>query len=345
MRIVVLGAGRTGRGFLGRLFYKQADLTFIDRDEELVKKLKNAGKFFVRYFDGSPETIVTGFCALCTTSPACETALRNADAVFVSVGGENGKAAGEWLSRFIRNDRCVVACENAAIPASTLGGGFSETASSGAVFCTTVEDGEIDIRSESYPFLHVSARGLTPPVSVLSGLCIEPDFDTLMLRKIYTYNAASAMIAYLGAQKSIHEFSEAANDPEISAWLDVFYREINRAICAEYGISPAEQQTFAQFSKAKFQNRDISDSILRNASTPRRKLSPTERIIAPLNLILKFGGDPGPLVLTAAAALHYLGVLSEADAKTALETVCGLAPDEPLYRLILDGFLKKETAF
>ena len=52
--VVILGAGKSGRGFIARLLYKEAVITFIDSDQDLVKRLNEEKGFSVRYFDGSP---------------------------------------------------------------------------------------------------------------------------------------------------------------------------------------------------------------------------------------------------------------------------------------------------
>ena len=231
----------------------------------------------------------------------------------------------------------VVACENAVVPSETLGEPLSKVVGSGAIFCTTVADGSLDILSEHYPFLHVGDCSASGVLARLRGFEAEPEFDTLMARKIFTYNAASGIIAYQGAALGIESYPEAANQPAIERELDEFYWEVNAAISAEYGVELGAQETFAAFSKKKFQNRAIADTVARNATSPLRKLGAEERIIAPARLIQRRGGTAGPLIRTAAAALHYLGA-TEASAPGVLKGTCDLVPGEPLYREILQTF-------
>ena len=338
LNIVILGAGRTGRGFIARLLHKDARLIFIDSDLALVRRLNEAGAYVVRYFDGAPERIIGGYVAYHTDDPACRAAIEASAAVFVSVRGENTGAAGVWLAE--RGcPPCIVVCENAVDPAALLGGSLSGTAASAAVFCTTVEDGPLDIYSERYPQLHVSAHGLSADIAALDGIAVEDSFDVLMRRKIYTYNAASCIIAYLGALRGIESYADAANDPDIAAELDLFYVAINAAICAEFGIEGDRQRVFAAMSKEKFQNRAIADSVARNAASPARKLSPEERIIASARLIARHGGDTGPLTKTAAAALVYMGVKTQKEAGDALTQICMLGAEDPLYHGIMDEFI------
>ena len=337
MNCVIVGAGRTGRGFIARLLHKQASITFIDRDLQLVEALNAARSFDIRYFDGSAGETIANYRAYHVDDPACACALAAADAVFVSVGPSETGAAGAWLNGFSL-PQCVVACENATRPAALLGEPLKDTALSGAVFCTTVEDGGLNIAGEHYPALHVSDGAAAGALRGLDGFVVEPDFDTLMLRKMYTYNGASGIIAYLGAQKGIEDYGEAAYDRDIAEELTRFYEQINAAVCAEYGIDRAEQAAFAALSRVKFENRAIVDSVTRNAADPRRKLSPGERIIAPARLIMKHGGDARPLARTAAAALQYMGVKTIGEAEATLTDICGLDDDDPLRAMILEAF-------
>ena len=336
--VVILGAGKSGRGFIARLLYKEAAITFIDSDQDLVKRLNEEKGFSVRYFDGSPAEYITGFTALHTDDPACIAALQNCDAVFSSVRGENCSNAALWLKDKLPDGTCLVACENAVLPA-TLMGELENRTCSAAVFCTTMATGTLDIFSENYPSLHVDAPKASAVVLGFPGIKGETDFSLLMLRKIYTYNASSGIIAYLGAQKQIESYAEAALNTEIAKELDHFYHEINTALSLEYGIPAQDQQQFADNARKKFESREIEDSVARNAASPERKLNANERLIAPARLIQKHGGDPAPLCKAAAAALHYIPSVKTAEqAGAVLREISRLKNDETLYQQILSYF-------
>ena len=331
MKLAIIGAGRTGRGFIARLFTSQAQIYFFDSDRELIEKLRGAGRFAVRYFDGRETDYITGYHAFWTGEP-CD-ALTECECVFVSVGAENTGGAGKWLEPYIRPDAAVIACENAPLPSALFHGALRDRAGSGAIFCTTVSDGALDIAGESVPTLYTDDK--VGVAASLSGIEIVPDFAVLMQRKLYTYNAASAIIAYLGAQKGYEAYADAANDPQIESELDRFYVAINAAVCAEYGIETDAQARFAALSKLKFQNRSIADSISRNAASPERKLSPSERIVMPARLISKHGGDTAPLIKTAVAALRYMGAADAARAREILLGICNLTPGEALFEGVM----------
>ena len=58
-KIVVVGAGKTGRGFIGRLLQEaNKEIIFIDKDADLVKQLNENKEFKVNFFGGVRESYV-----------------------------------------------------------------------------------------------------------------------------------------------------------------------------------------------------------------------------------------------------------------------------------------------
>ncbi|MGI6663947.1 MAG: 2-dehydropantoate 2-reductase N-terminal domain-containing protein [Christensenellaceae bacterium] len=337
LQITIIGAGKAGRGFIARLLNEQVKLTFLDKNEALIDALNAAGSYQVRFFGGAKTVIVKDYVAYHIDTPAAVEAIQKSDAVFVSVGGENTPLVGAWLKDKIDEKTPVLACENALLPSSLMGP-LKETAISGAVFCTTIEDGLLNIASENYPVLHVAQQGLPAEIDALEGISSTDNFPLLMLRKIYTYNAASAIIAYMGAYKGYELYADAANDAFISRLTGGFYREIDLAISLEYGVPLEAQNSFSAMADAKFKSKEIVDTIARNAASPARKLGPEERIIAPSRLIFAHGGDPTPLLLAGAAALLYMNIETVEAAQQALETYSKLTSDDPLMQQILFHF-------
>ena len=364
-KIAVIGAGKTGRGFIGRLLAEAGEkFLLIDKNAALIKRLGDAGHFEVSFFGDVREPMtVGGFCAINTMDPAVGAALRNVSLVFVSVGGSNLAETARFLAgnmegRLKDSTECtVVTCENAIKPAAAFKDaflaelpeadrdhaarlfGFSEA----AVFCTTIEreKDSLDIHSEDFPDLPCDATAIKGNMPRIAGVKPVAGFENLLMRKIYTYNAASGIISYLGWLKGYEAYADAANDADILAALDVFYTEIGKALCAEYGYDEADQREFAARSLKKFTDRTIADTIERNAREPRRKLDPSERIISPALLIEKYGGDNKILAETAAAALLYddgpewAKLKEELGAEGILREISGLKPGSPLFTSII----------
>ncbi len=325
MNITIIGAGKTGRGFLARLIQtSDHHITFIESDRYLVSRLKETGSISISYFaqegraasvdvsdiyhDSDPEGLQKA--ALC-------------ELIFVSVGAGNLGTAGRFLAQvlelrhtlLVRETLNIITAENAIDPAKKLEqrimesthGKYSFRVTESAIFCSTIENplNPLDISSQEYQSLPYDASRIPQGFPALPFLIPVEDFSLLLKRKIFTYNCASAAIAYLGAYRGYVSYPDAANDPAVSRILDFLYEDVNTVLCAEYGIDQRDQQEFALQSKAKFQNRLILDSVERNAREAMRKLAPDERLIGPFLLMLKHEIRSHALVLVIASALRY----------------------------------------
>jgi mannitol-1-phosphate 5-dehydrogenase len=212
------------------------------------------------------------------------------------------------LKKKLRPSCRIIVCENAADPARILKNALGRddiAVAESTVFCTTVEGEGLSIVSETYPYLQYNSDAFGKPVVPYPGFKPIPSFGNFLVRKIFTYNNASAVIAYLGALKGYQAYSEAANDPEILRLLDENYLATNEAMCRVYGYEKKDQEEFAALSKAKFTDPSIKDSIERNARDPLRKMGKEERIVGPLLLLWKEGLDSSVLEKTLAALLLY----------------------------------------
>lgn len=341
--IVVIGAGKTGRGFIARLLTDSGrDFILMDKDRELIDRVRQG--YSVEYFDGRAACGIKPFDALHTGDPLAGTALARARLVFVAVGLSNLEDVGRGLNGKLTPGTNVFLCENGDSASEhlrrtcTIPGniGFIDA----AVFCTTIENGGADILSESYDILPCAGNAILEPMEPLRFLDRMSNFPSLMTRKLFTYNAAAAIICYMGWLKGYREFSDGANDDEILACLKHFYHEIGRALCKEYGYSEEDQRNFAAASLRKFTDRSIKDTIERNGRNPARKLAPTERMVGPLRLIQKYNGDTGVMERTIAACLKYgqepgwIEHVGNAGCEKVLEEICGIGRNEELSRKI-----------
>ena len=354
-KIAVIGAGKTGRGFLGRLL-KEAGMEFllVDKNEALVERMNEAQQFRVSFFGNKREAVVVDHYQAHTWETA---PLRDAELIFVSVCGQNLPDVGARLAEALDPDRryAIITCENASHPAQTLKAALGEhrvCVSEATVFCTTIEADGLNINSENYPYLQCSAELLEGYIPDIPSVRPIENFSNFLTRKLYTYNAASCVIAYLGALLGYSDYGEAANDPLILQLLDRNYLATNGAMCKTFGYDPEDQREFAALSKAKFCDRTIIDTIARNAREPHRKLKSGERLIGAAKLLRQCGEDASVLELTAAAALIYkdpadlvwTGLQRGNTPCQLLSSICGLEPSDPMTVRILSLVQRLEEA-
>ncbi len=353
-KIAIIGAGKTGRGFIGRLLAEyNVPFSLVDKDADRIEKLCSA-PFSVYFFGNKRKPMEISDYTAHTWEDAD---FSETELIFVSVCGGNLKDVGASLKTRLCPDKTyyIITCENSTDPAGVLKeaiGMPNVHVSESTVFCTTIENGGMDINSENYPFLQFNADLLGDYVPCVAAIKPVKDFGNLLTRKLFTYNAASCIIAYLGYIKGYTDYADAANDGEILALLDKNYAVTNRVLCQEFGYEEGEQAEFARLSRNKFTDRTIADTVARNAREPHRKLAKTERIIGPMLVMEKYGEDTSVLEKTAAAALLYADagdavwqkIKSENTPSEILETICGLPKDSTLHKNILAEYeaLQKE---
>ena len=316
-RVVIIGAGGSGRGFIARLLSEEAvELCFVDRDRELIEALRRSRQYRIQVGAKEPQTVIQGYEAFASEEREAVERTAQADFIFTAVGEEHLgeltpflEAARERRGRPLQ----IVACENGIAPKTVfrkaLKGSRAEDSriTQGVIFCTSIPrtKGSLDIVSEDYPELpyDIDENLFRLPFAYFPA---TPHLDRLLQRKIYTYNCLSACISYLGAYLKYDIYADAANDTLIRRFCALLLTGLNRTLCTSMDVAPADQQEFSKRALRKFSNPDISDTIQKNARSAVRKLSPTERIMGPMHLMEQQGEDTFVLRLVAAAALLYL---------------------------------------
>lgn len=314
-KVVIIGAGGSGRGFLPRLLQKdQTEICFIDKNEELIKKLQEQKEYYIRV--GNDKIWIQNYEAYIVESIDAEKKAADADWIFVSVGEEKLTELVPFLKKAEARKGStlrIVVCENGLAPKNVLRKALREAGvenclvTQGVIFCTSIpeEKDSLHILSEDYPELPYDAD---EDLFVLpfTNFPATKNFSQLLQRKIYTYNCLSACIAYLGAYLGYDIYAEAANDPEIQVKCKKLMASLNRTLCKTMKLKPEDQEVFSRRAINKFSNPDIKDTIYKNARAAIRKLAPAERIMGPMQLMEQEGEDVSVLCLTAAAAILYL---------------------------------------
>lgn len=338
MKILIFGAGKIARGFIGHLLWKAGfPFQFVEYNPVVVKLLKEQKQYSVRILGETIHTDqVTGFGVWgYDESDAIEEAIATeVETIFIAVGGKNLLSVGTLLRqallrRMERNTRKplnVVLCENWIKPADVVREVVYEGASDEFVqfldACIGITESVI-IRSAIEPtkdvlekdplavnvqdfwYLPIDRKRLKADLPNIPAIHYVDDFGGYLDRKFYTYNAANGTVSYLGNRKHYTYISDAARDPEILAILEQVYQETGKALCAKHGFDFETHMEFTRTSLAKLQNRFLVDYVERNARDPIRKLGPTDRLVGPARLVIDYGGSPEALATAIAAAIFY----------------------------------------
>lgn len=341
-QVVIIGAGKTGRGLIGRLCLCGGHaVTFIDKDAELVRALNIQKRYVVSFFgDRRPACTLDGYRTFAPDEAQAAKAIAEADFVITSVAEQNLK---DLLPLFestlsMRRDRKqmrVITAENGLDARKILTVRFETgqlCVGQAMILCTTVEDqSPLSIRSEDMDCVPYDWKAIGSRFPC-EGFQAQERLQDLLEIKLYTYNCLNACISYLGELSGYTTLAEAAADAYIAGRARKLKGVIDDALSLEYGITPLDQASFSRKALEKFENKEIIDPIARNVRDVQRKLSPNERMIAPLRMFRKYNMHCVALLETIAAALHYglrtgafeCGHRKIRDAKSVLSTICGL---------------------
>jgi len=215
-KVVIVGAGKTGRGFLARLLNGN-EIVLIDKNAALVDALNQTKTVDVDFFGGKKPSMQIALSKACTWETVTAADFAGAEVILVSVGGTNLADVGAELKKYVTRDSKIIVCENASSPAKKLGAAIGIDGiriAESTVFCTTIEreKGSVAINSEWYPYLQFDGDAFGADAPVLDGIKAVANFGGFLDRKLFTYNSASCVIAYLGAFKGYTVYSDAANE-------------------------------------------------------------------------------------------------------------------------------------
>jgi mannitol-1-phosphate 5-dehydrogenase len=332
-KIVVFGAGATGRGHVGLLAWQAGfDVVFVDKKPELVDALRRTGRYAVRLCgEQRQELDVSGYRVYDATERAA-IAGEFADAVLVltAVFDQNlsdvARTIALGFSVCARAGRTAplncIACENMMDSSTQLGryvrallepgdaawceqyAGFPDCMISRVVprpepdpLVVVAEDyNEWTVRAEAF-------RGAPPPA--LTALELVDNQTARLERKLFIHNGGHAACGYFGFHRGHKYVHEAVADPLVADRVVATLDELGAVVERKWGFSSESIDVYKQDLCRRGAIAEMRDEILRVVRDPIRKLSPRERLVAPANLAVAYGLPRASIVQAIAAALHY----------------------------------------
>lgn len=337
--IVILGAGRIGRGFVADLFAAAGyHLVLVDQSAELVAALRAAGRYTVVCAENAErrsDHVIAGYEAYATGQHAeIAHAVAAADLLAVAVFPDAFKAVAHGLlpglarRRQERPDAAldILLCANlshaavhfrtaldAAAPEEMrayLNGriGLVET-----LVMRMVADPPAAERARE-PLLvwtnglaqfPVDGRAFRGPLPDVPGLRPVADMRAEETRKLYTYNMCHAALAYLGSLRGHNLTVDCLADPWVRGEVEAALDEVSRALQTVYGFSAAEMARWNAGVIAQTDNPTLGDRVARHGADPRRKLKRSDRLVGPALLARAHGIPPIHLAHAIAAAFRF----------------------------------------
>ena len=333
-KVVVFGAGATGRGHVGLLAWQAgARVVFADTNEQLVRALQQAGSYRVDIHDGRTcrQLAVTGAEYLSAAQrEAVSSQMVEADLVLTSVFDQNLPDVAITVA--LTAKRCreagrtqplnFIACENMQNSSSTLGRQVHEhLAGEDLEYCRRYfgfpdcmisrvvpqpEPDPLRITAEDYNEWTARREDFKgEPPAWLRALELVNNQDARLERKLFMHNGGHAICGYFGFHYGHGHIHEAVADPRVARCVVGACDQIGEVVRRKHGFSAASIEEYKNDLYRRGAIPEMRDQILRVVRQPLRKLGRQERLVAPARLAFESGLPRDQIVRGMVAALKY----------------------------------------
>ena len=334
-KIVIFGAGKIGRSFIGQLFSLSGyEVVFVDINKKLISELNQKKQYNVVIKDNTSAKVliiknVRGVYLNDSDQVVYELADANISALSVGQQGLSGAipviARALVLRRELNGEIPLdfIIAENMRNSDQYIGEelgrlmpqdypfyelvGLVETSIGKMVPIMSQKDLEEDplqVFAETYNTLIVSKRGFKNPIPDVQSLDPKENIKAWVDRKLFIHNLGHATAAYLGFRKypeAIHIY-EVLDDPEIIEDTRKTMLQSADILMALYPgeFTSARLEAHIDDLLYRFRNKALGDTIFRVGCDLYRKLSPEDRIVAPIKAAISLN-KPYNLILNSTA--------------------------------------------
>lgn len=371
--IVVVGAGREGKGYLGNVFSEGGwKVTFLDKDPAVIEALQE-GQYRVMEYraDDKRCRVVTGYSAFIADEESqVKTEVLDADIITFCLYPRDIPDAIDYLLPMLQeradlypqHKLTIFPCTNEGglIPQidSHIKNGLNDNGRKWYEEQVALRDAVVrrPVGAESSSSTYLEA-GVVCPLLVgapiyadLTGVpwitTCEEDMDLLKELKVHTINTAHAACAYAGYLKGYSTIDEARQDPWVEKLRSGVLEESVPVLAEVYGIEEDKLWDLAVFPETKD---PFSDPITRVAYDPLRKLGRHDRLTENACLCLEKHKNPICLIQSIANGLAYDAAEDAAAQKIQIwikeygiiktaSKVMGLPEDSDLVRMVADAW-------
>jgi mannitol-1-phosphate 5-dehydrogenase len=332
-KIVVFGAGATGRGHVGLLAWEAGyQIVLVDKKPELVDALGRAGRYTVRLYGSTPREIkVTGYRVYHHLQrEAIAEEILDAPLVLTAVFDQNLPDVARSIALAVSVCRKAgregplnsIACENMMDSSSTLGRhvrkllggedrawcdehvGFPDCMISRVV--PRPEPDPLVIIAEDYNEWTARAEDFRGPKPAdLTALELVDNQSARLERKLFIHNGGHAVCGYVGFHRGHRYVHEAVADPVVGEHVLGALDELGEVVRLRHGFSGESIEAYKKGFCVRGAIPQMQDAILRVVRDPIRKLSPRERLVGPAKMAVEYGLPRKWIVEGIVAALKY----------------------------------------
>jgi mannitol-1-phosphate 5-dehydrogenase len=338
-KLVIFGAGRIGRSFIGQLFSRGGyEVVFIDVDRQIVDELSSRGEYTVIIKSGIDEVMsicnVRGVFAGDSEQVTHEVATAGILAVSV---GQNGlrhifpALSAGLLKRYEFDPEApldVIIAENMRdadahfrssllelLPSGYPFGklvGLVETSIGKMVPIMTQKDMEEDVLqvfAEPYNTLILDKKAFRNPIPAIPGLAPKENMKAWVDRKLFIHNLGHATAAYIGflRHRTATYMWELLADPFIHGETRETMLEASGILLTLYPgeYSPADLREHIDDLLFRFQNKALGDTVFRVGCDLYRKLGPEDRLAGAIRAASGLGLPYDRILRALVCGFHF----------------------------------------
>jgi mannitol-1-phosphate 5-dehydrogenase len=335
-KIVVIGAGKIGRSFIGQVFSRSGyEVVFVDINKRLIESINEQKEYRVVIKGGDKEDalLIQNVRGLrLDEEEKIVTELTDSALVSLSVGRQGLQAAipviaGALVARRERYGDIpldIIIAENMRnadmfirselerylpqdYPSQQLVG-LVETSIGKMVPVMTkkdMEDDPLQVFAEPYNSLIVAKNGFKNPIPNIPFLAPKENIKAWVDRKLFIHNLGHATVAYLGYKthpEAIYIY-EVLDDEELRRCVRQTMLQAADILQALYPGEFSHEQLEEHITDLinRFGNRSLGDTIFRVGCDLYRKLGPEDRLAAPVRAAIRLG-KPYNLILDSIKA-------------------------------------------
>lgn len=322
-KILIFGAGRIGRSFIGQIFSRSGfEVVFADIDHHLINLLNSYKCYKIIIKGESDESLLIGnvrgihfddtASILDELSSTTVTAISVGQAALPSVIPVIAKSLQIRAGSVRPQPLDIILAENMRdaagyfkteltrllgneFPISKLAG-LIETSIGKMVPFMTKEDLEQDplqIFAEHYNTLILDKKGFRNPVPDIPWLAPKENMKAWVDRKSFIHNLGHAAAAYTGFLKHPEKvfLYEILQDPEIFLMTRTVMLESSSILIKIYPLEFTMEDLADHIDDllARFRNKALKDTVFRLGCDLMRKLGPEDRLVAPITEAIRSG--------------------------------------------------------
>jgi mannitol-1-phosphate 5-dehydrogenase len=311
MKILIVGAGRIGRGFLAHLFARAGwSVTFVERAEPLVEELQRRGSYTVHLADeqGRVESFpLSGFTVLpASARDAVAEQIGRADLLAVAVQPDDLPAAADLMAPGLRRRLSgqggglnLIVCANISGAGGRLRGALRQAGVPAAAMsrlgvvesivirvipdppATLRASAPLDLLASDWPELYLDRDAVVGAFPEVPGVVLQDRFAERERRKLYTYNMTHALLGFWGQAEGYEAVADCFRDPWIRRQAERALEEATFGLSGELGFSAEEMGEWNAGVRRLMSNPHVGDRVERLVRDPLRKLAREERLTRP----------------------------------------------------------------